>query len=180
MRAANALLVLLIPGAAAAQIASPERSMQVVATAPSLCRMAPPTATGDMFIAADSGGALLQLNDLVNDDGVANPRQVSLSIDVICTGPHNVRILSASGGISNVESSGPVGPGFSNRLNYALQADWAGQSFGFATAGAPVAADLVQNAPARGSFGVQLNFTGGERLVAGEYEDELTVTFNPQ
>ncbi|MCS6622537.1 hypothetical protein N0B44_06425 [Roseibacterium beibuensis] len=180
MRAAHALLLLLIPGAAAAQTASPERSIQVVATAPSLCRMAPPTATGDATFSAESGGALLQLNDLVNDDGIANPLQVSLSIDVICSGPHNVRVLSASGGISNREGAGAIGTGFSSRLDYALQADWAGQSFGFATAGAPVAADLTRNAPAHGTFGVELNFTGGERLVAGEYEDELTVTFNPQ
>ena len=82
MRAATAILLLLMPGAAMAQTATPDRSLQVVATAPSLCRMAPPSAAGDAVFTAEGG--------------------------------------------------------------------------------------------------VDLTFTGGERLVAGEYQDELTVTFNPQ
>ena len=179
MRAATAILLLLMPGAAMAQTATPDRSLQVVATAPSLCRMAPPSAAGDAVFTAEGGGGVLQLTNFVDDDGIANPLQVSLSIDVICTGPHNVRVLSASGGVSNLDG-GTTGTGFSSRLDYGLQADWAGQAFGFTTAGAPVAADLIQNGPARGSFEVDLTFTGGQRLVAGEYEDELTVTFNPQ
>ena len=67
MRAAAAILLILIPGAAMAQTATPDRSLQIVATAPSLCRMAPPSAAGDAVFTAEGGGGVLQLTDFVDD-----------------------------------------------------------------------------------------------------------------
>lgn len=180
MRALVLLVLMAAPGPALAQSQTPERSLQIVASAPSVCRMAPPAVTGNASYSADSGGGVLQLSELVNDDGVSNPLRVALSLEVICTGPHSVSVLSAMGGIVNSDGTGGAGAGFASRLDYQLDGAWAGGSFGFATAGAPVSASLNRNGPARGSFDLDLSFAGGQRLVAGEYADELTVTINPE
>lgn len=180
MRIALALFPLLAPAVAAAQSQAPEQSVQVVATAPSLCRMASPAATGDATFTTGPSGGVLQLSELVDNDGVANALTVALTIEVICTGPHDVRIDSASGGLANLDAQAETGPGFSDHLDYRLDGEWDGQVFGFTTSGVPTAASLSENGPARGAFGMNLTLSGGARLVAGEYQDELTVTFNPR
>lgn len=169
-------------GVSAQTVQTQEKQIQWVGSAASVCRMSEAESgdSANVTFTADSNGGVIELNNIVDDQGIGQPASVTLTFPVICTGPHSVSVSSASGGLRNLSATMQDVQGFSDRIDYTLLGRWAGEAAQVTTSGGPVSMDLSRSGPARGMFTIGISAPGGERLIAGDYEDRLTVTFNPE
>lgn len=118
----------------------------------------------------------------VNFNSIADPETAELvpfglivSLDMTCNFAHTVTIRSASGGLQASDPSNS--DSFTDRADYTVEAQWAGQSAGFSTSGTPgEGAGLQIGGLNAGRFDLEIGSAASSLpLVAGDYTDTLII-----
>jgi hypothetical protein len=176
-----ALLLASAAGVAAAQTQqSAQQRVDLVGTAPSVCKMEAPHSDGGgsvKFTVSSNDAVELTFQTLANPaTAVAQAAQVSVSFPVICTGAHSLTVSSTNGGLTN-----PALPaaGFATRVDYALTARWAADQMQFQTVGSPTSLNLTESDGVAGDLTVAIAIAKGALpLVSGPYTDQVVVQFS--
>ncbi|MGN6357474.1 MAG: spore coat protein U domain-containing protein [Novosphingobium sp.] len=186
---ARLLLALAAPLLAAApalaqDAAHSSRALYINGTAPSACVIRGATAGAGQnaaFSVIDASHGQIDITQLV-DPTTAEPRasDIQINLPVTCNASHRVRIASREGGLLRLggNNRGPANGGFTEFLPYQIGIDWAGSQLQQQSdAGA-----IVVNSPngAIGNLSVRVATpAGGNPLVAGQYDDSITIQFEP-
>jgi hypothetical protein len=154
--------------------------LSINGTAPSVCQMNAPQSSGGtnvQFSVSSSNAGQVDFQALANPQtAVAQPSTVSVSFPVTCTGAHSLTVSSSNGGMTN---PAPGAQGFSTRVDYALTAQWNGDTRQFQTVGSPASLSLTESDGATGNLTVAISVAGGgQPLVSGAYTDQVTVQFS--
>jgi hypothetical protein len=179
----HALLVVSLnvtPMCAAAQTVLPVASAQtrVGGSVPGVCRIAAPvtlSSTNARFIADPTNGGQITINQLASSvNGIAQPAQISLSFAALCNVSHTMVVRSVQGGLTRQE--GGVGGNFASRVDYQLNARWAGNSVSGTFAGSAGALSMAVADGAQGNLELDLQTNGGDNpLAQGRYTDQVVV-----
>ena len=177
--------VLLAPVSALAQdTAQSSRALYIHGTAPAACVIRGATASAAqnaVFSAVDASHGQIAITQLV-DPNTAEPRasDIQLSLPVTCNASHRVRIVSREGVLLRAGGNNRGAPagGFAEFLPYQIGIDWAGTQLQQQSDGGAI----VVNSPngAIGNLSVRVATpAGGNPLVAGQYDDSITIQFEP-
>ena len=118
----------------------------------------------------------------VNFNSIADPETAELvpfglivSLDMTCNFAHTVTIRSVSGGLQASDPSNS--DTFTDRADYTVEAQWAGQSAEFSTSGTPgEGAGLQIGGLNAGRFDLEIGSAASSLpLVAGDYTDTLII-----
>lgn len=103
------------------------------------------------------------------------PFGLIISLNMTCNFAHTVRVRSASGGLQASDPSNS--DSFTDRADYTVEAQWAGQSAGFSTSGTPgEGAGLQIGGLNAGRFDLEIGSAASSLpLVAGDYTDTLII-----
>lgn len=170
--------------ALAQDTAQSSRALYVNGTAPSACVIRGATAgaaQNAVFSVVDASHGQIAITQLV-DPNTAEPRasDIQISLPVTCNASHRVRIASREGGLlrSGANNRGAAAGGFAEFLPYQIGIDWAGSQIQQQSDGGAI----VVNSPngAIGNLSVRVATpAGGNPLVAGQYDDSITIQFEP-
>ncbi|KSB90069.1 hypothetical protein AS593_02370 [Caulobacter vibrioides] len=157
--------------------------LQLIGQAPSACVLSPPSAAAgaNTSFAAQGGQAgVVRFTQFV-DPQTAQPRDASISLafPVVCNSAHRLVVRTDGTGMSRVGGAATA-PGFRDRLDFQLTADWAGAS----ASGTSATTTPINLATANGAAG-QMNLVvavtgGGTPMVAGDYAGTLVVELEAQ
>lgn len=158
------------------------RALYINGTAPTACVIRGATssaAQNAVFAAVDASHGQITITQLV-DQNTAEPRasDIQINLPVTCNASHRVRIVSREGGLLRAGSSRGAQAGFAEFLPYQIGVDWAGAQIQQGSNGGPI----VVNSPngAMGNLSVHVATPGGGNpLVAGQYDDSITIQFEP-
>ena len=152
--------------------------MRMAGTAPGVCRIASPTTLSSrnaVFSSNDSNGGQVTVQQLVNPvTGVAQASEISLSFAAVCNVAHSVNVRSNLGGLTREE--GVVDGSFASRVDYRLDARWAGVSATRTFSGTPGQIAIPVEDGAIGAL--ELDFqtsAGGVPLASGRYSDAVII-----
>jgi hypothetical protein len=158
--------------------ASADSQVRVGGSAPSVCRISAPStlsATNAVFSNNANNGGQISVQQLTDPlTGVARASQISLSFDAVCNVSHAMIVRSRSGGLTR--DAGIVAGSFSSRVDYRVDARWAGLSASQTFNGTPGTLAIPVEDGAIGAL--ELDFStsgGGAPLAAGRYSDAVVV-----
>jgi hypothetical protein len=174
------LLALLVSTGIQAQEVRPNAGSQlrVGGSAPGVCRIASPTTLSSenaVFDTRSVNSGQVTITQLANPiNGIARASQISLSFAAVCNVAHAMTIRSISGGVTRAE--GPVAGAFSDRIDYSVEARWAGASVSRRYSGAAGALVVPVADGAAGTLELTLQtIGGGAPLASGRYFEEVIV-----
>jgi hypothetical protein len=156
--------------------------VDLIGEAPPACVLRPPSA------GASANAALEQVTDRTAevritrlvDPQTLEPQQASISLvfPLICNAAHRLTVRTTRGGL-RLDVPAPPATGFRDRLNYTVEADWAGmRAQGSSESGQPI--DLRTSDGAAGVVSLNIQIPGGGApLVAGPYSDSIVVELQP-
>ena len=185
----SGLLVLaaltLAPAAAFAQ-QPPNTAVQsrldLLGVAPAACVLNGPSSSNSTNATVNDAGSRttqVTITNLVDASSLAaQAATVNLAFPLICNGPHTLTVTTANGGLT-LEGGAPSAPGFTDHVDYVMQAAWAGQTQQVSTGSSRT---LLINAGDSAAGVVSLSIQipgGGRRLIAGAYSDTLTLDVQP-
>lgn len=162
--------------------AQASQPLYISGTAPTACVIRDAVASAAqnaVFSAMDASHGQITITQFV-DDTTAEPRasDIVISLPVTCNASHRVRVLSREGGLLRAGGQRTSQGAFSEFLPYQIGLNWAGTQI---EQGSDAGAILV-NSPngAIGSLDVHVATPGGGTpLVAGQYDDSITIQFEP-
>jgi hypothetical protein len=181
------------PSAALAQASPPpdqtqtptvaQAHLDLVGVAPDACVISAPSLASSFNVTvepvAGPNTTRVTVNQMINTETLQSvPASVYLNFPLICSGPNRVILTSARGGM-RLDGSARPAPGFTDRVDYVLNAQWAGRS---ATGGTTTGGGLEIDSPegANGLLYLSIKIGGGQdRLFAGTYSDTLTLDVQP-
>jgi hypothetical protein len=181
-----AAAIALAPAAALAQTQANtgevRTRLDLAGDAPAACVLSQPSASNNTNASVDDTGAHsteVIISQLVDANTLtAQAATVNLAFPLICNGPHTLTVTTGNGGLA-LEGGAPAAPGFTDHVNYTLEAAWAGQTSTTSTA----TTKTLQINTGDGAAGVvSLSIQipgGGSRLIAGSYSDTLTLEVQP-
>lgn len=176
---------LLAAAPAFAQDASrSSRALYINGTAPAACVISGATAgaaQNAVFSAIDAANGQIAITQLV-DPETAEPRasDIQINLPVTCNASHRVRIASREGGLlrAGAINGGAGAGGFSEFLPYQIGIDWAGIQLQQQSDGGAIVVSSPNGAIGNLSVRVATP-AGGNPLVAGQYDDSITIQFEP-
>lgn len=158
------------------------RALYINGTAPSACVIRGPSAgaaQNAVFEAVDASHGQVTITQLV-DQNTAEPRasDIQISLPVTCNASHRVRIASREGGLLRAGGNRGASGGFVEFLPYQIGIDWAGSQIQQSSNGGPIVLDAPNGTI--GNLNVRVATPGGGNpLVAGQYDDSITIQFEP-
>jgi hypothetical protein len=174
------LVTLLVSTGIQAQEAIPNTvsQLRVGGSAPGVCRIASPTTLSSdnaVFDTRSVNSGQVTITQLANPvNGIARASQISLSFAAVCNVAHSMTIRSLSGGVTRAE--GPVAGAFSDRIDYDVEARWAGASVSRRYTGASGVLVIPVADGAAGTLELSLQtIGGGSPLASGRYFEEVIV-----
>jgi hypothetical protein len=158
--------------------ASADSQVRVGGSAPPVCRISAPStlsATNAVFNNNANNGGQISVQQLIDPvTGIARASQISLSFDAVCNVSHAMIVRSRSGGLTR--DAGFVGGAFSSRVDYRVDARWAGLTASQTFSGTSGALAIPVEDGAIGSLELDFStFGGGAPLAAGRYSDAVIV-----
>lgn len=160
-----------------------ESQLQLIGQAPSACVLSPPSAAAgaNTSFAAQGGQAgVVRFTQFV-DPQTAQPRDASISLafPLVCNSAHRLVVRTDGSGLARTGGAATA-PGFRDRLDFQVTADWAGAS----ASGTSATTTPINLATANGAAG-QMNLVvavtgGGAPMVAGDYAGTLVVELEAQ
>ena len=177
--------LMLAPAAAFAQQApntAVQSRLDLDGVAPAACVLNGPSSSNSVNATVNDAGSRttqVTITNLVDTSSLAaQAATVNLAFPLICNGPHTVTLTTANGGLT-LEGGAPSAPGFTDHVDYVMEATWAGKVSSVSTG----SARTLQISTSDGAAGVvSLSIQipgGGNRLIAGTYSDTLTLDVQP-
>jgi hypothetical protein len=163
---------------AGAVSASADSQVRVGGSAPPVCRIASPStlsASNAVFTNNANNGGQISIQQFVDPlTGNARASQISLSFDAVCNVSHAMIVRSRSGGLTRDE--GNVSGSFASRVDYRVNARWAGLSASQNFVGGSNALVIPVSDGAIGALELDFFTSGSEApLAAGRYSDAVVV-----
>lgn len=182
--AAVAVPAAALPAVALAQQAPDRLSgrIDLVGEAPNACVLSAPNSSASAnAVLQQTGGRTTQVTFTTLVDPAtlqAVDATINLDFPLVCNGAHRLTVTTARSGL-RLESPAPPAQGFSDVVNYEVEAAWAGQTNrGLSSSTTPVEIDSSDGAAGVVSLNIQIR-GGGDRLIAGPYSDTLILELQP-
>lgn len=140
------------------------------------------SAANASFSASGASGGTITITQLA-DPETAEPRssEIALELPVVCNAAHRLVVLSGAGGLlraGGLASNGLRPNGFADFLPYQLDLDWAGATLSGASNG--LTGFSLNEGAAVGRMRLRISTqAGGGVLTAGQYDDTITIRFEP-
>lgn len=151
--------------------------LEITGIAPEGCVIATPTqgAITNAILTPGANSAQVRILQLADPTtAVPEAATMDMTFPVTCNTAHSLTISTLQGGLVNAS---PPGPGFRNRLDYQVNANWDGQHVS-GTSAAPVQMSVPNAATGQLDLSIVIP-AGGIPLVAGAYSDSLIVNILP-
>ncbi|HWE48085.1 MAG TPA: hypothetical protein VG407_18860 [Caulobacteraceae bacterium] len=156
--------------------------LDLFGVAPAACVLNGPSSSNSVNATVNDAGSRttqVTITNLVDTNSLAaQAATVNLAFPLICNGPHKLTLTTTNGGLT-LEGGAPSAPGFTDHVDYVMQAAWAGQTSQVST-GSARSLQISAGDGAAGVVSLSIQIPGGgNRLIAGSYSDTLTLDVQP-